>query len=164
MKKRYFKTKPKSLPKGYDSKLELRLHQGPLKQAQHHPPKEDLIKYSITHHYEPDFIFIHNDKLYVLEIKGRFRDSTEAAKYLHINKYLEDWHLFQSSNCDTIELVFLFENASTVFPFAKRRKDGTKRTHADWANKNGFRWLCEKRGDVEDVETLEDFVNKLEEQ
>ena len=25
-------------------------------------------------------------------------------------------------------------------PQAKRRKDGTKRTHAEWAEKNNFKW------------------------
>jgi hypothetical protein len=28
-------------------------------------------------------------------------------------------------------------------PGAKRRKDGTKRSHAEWAYKNGFRWFSE---------------------
>ena len=26
-------------------------------------------------------------------------------------------------------------------PQAKKRKDGTKRTHAEWAEKNNFKWL-----------------------
>ena len=162
MKKRYFKSRPKSLPKGYDSKLEYRLHQGPLKDTQHHPSKEDLIPYTVNHTYEPDFVFEYNDTLYVCEAKGRFRDSTEAAKYKHIRNNLKDWNCFNDSECDTIELVILFENASTVFPFAKKRKDGTKNTHGEWATKNGFRWLCEKRGDLDDVNSLEDLVNKIE--
>ena len=29
-------------------------------------------------------------------------------------------------------------------PNAKRRKDGTKRSHAEWANTNGFRWFSEE--------------------
>ena len=28
-------------------------------------------------------------------------------------------------------------------PRAKKRKDGTKRTHAEWADYNGFRWFTE---------------------
>ena len=28
-------------------------------------------------------------------------------------------------------------------PAAKRRKDGTKRSHAEWAEANGFRWFSE---------------------
>jgi hypothetical protein len=41
------------------------------------------------------------------------------------------------------ELVFLFANPSAPMPGAKRRKDGTKRSHAEWAWKNGFRWFSE---------------------
>jgi hypothetical protein len=29
-------------------------------------------------------------------------------------------------------------------PAAKRRKDGTKRSHAEWAEANGFRWFSEE--------------------
>lgn len=161
MKKRYFKSRPKALPKGYDSKLEYRLHQGPLKNTQHHPPKEDLIQYSVTHTYEPDFYFEYDGTMFVVESKGRARDNAEMRKYIFVRDYLKDWHLFQNSKCDTIELVFLFENANTPFPFAKKRKDGTKRSHGEWATKNKFKWLCEKRGDLEGIETLEDFVNKI---
>jgi len=39
--------------------------------------------------------------------------------------------------------VFLFSNPSAPMPSAKLRKDGTKRSHAEWAEKNGFRWFSE---------------------
>ena len=29
-------------------------------------------------------------------------------------------------------------------PQAKKRKDGTKRTHAEWAEKNNFNWYSEE--------------------
>jgi len=29
-------------------------------------------------------------------------------------------------------------------PQAKRRKDGTKRSHAEWAESHGFRWFSEE--------------------
>lgn len=29
-------------------------------------------------------------------------------------------------------------------PGAKRRKDGTKRSHGEWADTNGFRWFSEE--------------------
>ena len=38
------------------------------------------------------------------------------------------------------ELVFLFAEPTAPMPQAKRRKDGTKRTHSEWAEANGFRW------------------------
>ena len=43
-----------------------------------------------------------------------------------------------------MELVFLFSNPNSPMPQAKKRKDGTKRTHAEWAETNGFRWFSEK--------------------
>ena len=163
MKRRYFKTRPKSLPKGYDSKLELRLHEGPLKGTQHHVEKDDRIPYSIEHKYEFDFLFQLDNKIYILETKGRYRDSTESSKYLHIRKYLTEWKVFKESGCTEIELILIFENAATPMPFSKRRKDGTKLSHGEHATKNGFRWLCEKRGDLQGVVTREDLINKLEE-
>ena len=39
------------------------------------------------------------------------------------------------------ELVFLFSNPSAPMPNAKMRRDGTKRSHAEWAEKNKFRWF-----------------------
>ena len=44
---------------------------------------------------------------------------------------------------EDIELVFLFANPSAPMPGAKRRKDGTKRSHGEWAGANGFRWYSE---------------------
>ena len=158
MKKRYFKPRPKNLPKGYDSKLEYRLHQEALKYAEHHCHKDDRVRYSIPHTYEYDFLFEHDGKIYLVETKGRFRDSTESRKYLFIRDYLSEW-----SGGKPCELVLLFENASTPMPFAKNRKDGTKATHGEWARKNGFRWLCEKRGDIEGIDSPEALIRKLEE-
>ena len=163
MKKRFFKTKPKNLPKGYDSFLEYNLHQTALKDTQHHPDKTDLIKYTIPHTYQYDFLFTYNDSMFVIETKGRFRDSTEARKYTYIRDYLTDWHVYKESACKSIELLLIFENASTCMPFAKARKDGTKLSHGEWASKNNFRWLCQKRGDLVGVETAEDIVNKFTE-
>ena len=41
------------------------------------------------------------------------------------------------------ELVFLFQKPFSPMPQAKKRKDGTKRTHAEWAETNNFRWYSE---------------------
>ena len=163
MKRRYFKTRPKSLPKGYDSKLELRLHEGPLKGTQHHVPKEDLIPYTVAHSYEPDYIFIVKNKLFICESKGRAREQSEMRKLCYVRDNLDGWDYYKNSGCNEIEIILIFENASTPMPFAKKRKDGSKQSHGDWATKNGFRWLCEKRGDLQDVVTREDLINKLEE-
>lgn len=156
MKKRYFKKRPAKLPKGYDSKLELRLHEGPLKYAAHHCHKDERIEYLVPHKYEYDFLVEHKGVTYIIEVKGRFRDSTEAAKYRWIRDYIKEWN--KGKPC---ELVIIFENASTSMPFAKKRKDGTKRNHGEWATGNKFRWLCEKRGDLEEVTSPQELIDKL---
>lgn len=161
-KKRYFPTRDKKLPKGYDSWLEVDLHEGPLKQAQHHPAKVDLIPYAVPHTYEYDFLFIHNKKMYLCEAKGRLRDSADGRRYHYIKESLKDWHVFQNSGCTDIEFFFLFENAKTPFPFAKKRLDGTKMSHGEWATKHGYRWLCKKSGQLEGVDSSETLVKVLE--
>ena len=69
----------------------------------------------------------------MLESKGRFWDHAEYSKYIWVKKNLPP----------NVELVFLFANASAPMPRAKVRKDGTKRTHGEWATANGFRWFTE---------------------
>ena len=118
----------KGLPKGYDSKWEYELHQNELKNWEHH---KGLIEYSIQHKYHPDFIKIIDNKIIYLEAKGRFWDYPEYSKYKWVRKYLPE-------DC---ELVFLFSDPYAAMPAAKKRKDGTKRSHAEWADKNKFRWF-----------------------
>ena len=49
-----------------------------------------------------------------------------------------------------MELVFLFQKPFSPMPGATKRKDGTKRTHAEWAETNGFRWFSETKLPEED--------------
>lgn len=110
-------------PKGYDSWFEYDLHTGVLKPCKYHT---DLVHYTQEKLYEPDFVI--GD--FLIEAKGRFRDSEEARKYVDIrNSLIHE------------ELVFVFYNPDTPMPRARRRKDGTKFTMADWANKNDFRYF-----------------------
>ena len=157
MKKRWFKPKDKGLPKGYDSKLEYELHQTVFNGAIHHLPKADNVPYTISHLYEPDFVFTADSVMYVVETKGRMRDSTESAKYRHIIPYLNDWNYFKESGCTSIEFIILFENSATPMPFSKKRKDGTKLSHGEWATKNKIKWLCCKKIDTQTL-TLEGFI------
>ena len=83
--------------------------------------------------YEPDFVKTVNNKTILLEAKGRFWDFAEYSKYIWVKKVLPP----------DIELVFLFANPSSPMPQAKRRKDGTKRSHGEWASANGFKWYSE---------------------
>jgi hypothetical protein len=135
MRKRYFGNKKA------DSKWEGKLMEGLMESFQHHN-KEHNLKYSIPKTYEPDFVRevralcqvdMCKVKVYV-EAKGRFRDRDEARKYKYIR--------------DAIELeedifIFLFYKADTPMPFAKKRKDGTKLTHGEWATLNNFEWYEE---------------------
>lgn len=125
-KKRGSRGKP---PKPYDSWLEYDLHQGPLKGCSHHP---DRLPYTIEKEYEPDFIVDNT----LIEVKGRFRDRTEAAKYLWIRRTLWEYGEY--------ELVFIFDNPNLPMPHAKKRANGTKQTHGEWSTKNGFTYYSKE--------------------
>ena len=142
---------------GYDSIWEATLHESILKDWEHHT---ESVSY-ITHHtYKPDFIRKIKGKKILLESKGRFWDHAEYSKYLWVQKALPK----------NTELIFLFANPASPMPGAKRRKDGTKRTHAEWAETNGFRWYSEdtmpdkwidvSAKDTEDFKKRNDKTNK----
>ena len=126
------KPRPKKVgvPKGYDSLWEATLHETVLQEWKHH---WDNISYVVKHKYEPDFVKVIGDKTILLEAKGRFWDYQEYNKYVWIRKSLKP----------NQELVFLFSSPTSPMPQAKRRKDGTKRSHAEWAEKNNFKWYSE---------------------
>ena len=127
------KPRPKkvNVAQGYDSKWEFDIHQTILKDWMHHGEK---IVYVVKHKYEPDFVKMFNNKIVLLEAKGRFWDYAEYSKYIHIREALPKDY----------ELVFLFQKPFSPMPQAKKRKDGTKRTHAEWAEKNNFTWYSEE--------------------
>ena len=126
------KPRPKKtgVPKGYDSKWEYDIHQTILKDWKHH---YESIKYIIKKNYEVDFAKTINDKTILLEAKGRFWDYQEYNKYVWVRKVLKP----------NQELVFLFLSPYAPMPQAKRRKNGTKRSHAEWAETNNFTWYSE---------------------
>lgn len=150
------KKKKKIMPKGYDSRLEYDLHKNELKNFSYHP--EEKITYVTTSTYEPDFtteICMEQDckctqrrrcgrtKEILVEVKGRFRERKEASKYIHIRESLK---AKQSISKKETEIIFIFQDADKPMPFAGKRKDGTKQTHGEWAEKNGFKYACVKRG------------------
>ncbi|MBL4591209.1 MAG: hypothetical protein JKY96_04550 [Phycisphaerales bacterium] len=109
--------------------MEYDLGTGVLKGLPFEPIK---IPYSVKTTYTPDFV--NEEKKILFEAKGRFSDQAEASKYIH----------FRHCNPD-YEIIFIFEKPNCPFPFAKKRKKcGTKRTHAEWAEGNGFRYCCPK--------------------
>ena len=129
-KPRKLRPNEKNVHKGYDSGWEYTLHKNVLSKWSHH---SDKVSYVVEHTYEPDFTKVIDGVEYLLEAKGRFWDYQEYNKYVWIRKCLKD----------NQELIFLFSSPSSPMPQAKRRKDGTKRSHAEWAEKNNFRWYSE---------------------
>lgn len=142
------KTK-KKIPAGYDSRLEYDLHKKELKRFNYHP--EERIQYEVPHSYEPDFVAeicckhgTHSaecrcsgsSKEILVEVKGRFRERKEATKYIYVRESLKE----------NQEIIFLFQDSDKPMPFSKKRKDGTKQSHGEWAEKNGFRFYCLKKG------------------
>ena len=129
--KRVPRPKEKNLIVGYDSNWEYELHSGIFNQWSFHTEK---IPYTVEHTYQPDFVKQIGDKTIFLEAKGRFWDHAEYSKYIWIKKSLPKHS----------ELIFLFASPDAAMPGAKKRKDGTKFSHAEWAEKNKFRWFSEK--------------------
>jgi len=111
----------------YDSKFEKEAHEI-MQGCEYHP--EQRLFYLVPKHYEPDFVYTHSGKTWYIEAKGRFRTSEEARKYVIIAQGFSP----------TEELVFLFQRANTPMPGSRRRKDGTRYTMEEWADKHGFRW------------------------
>jgi len=111
----------------YDSKFEKTAHEI-MHGCEYHP--EQRIFYLVPKHYEPDFVYTTQSKTWYIEAKGRFRTSEEARKYVIIAETLGPKE----------ELVFLFQRANTPMPGSRRRKDGTRYTMEEWAEKHGFRW------------------------
>lgn len=104
----------------------------------------DKVSYVVERKYEPDFEIKHKDGKYLLEFKGYFRDAPEAAKYTWIRKALPD----------STELLFVFDNPDKPIHFKPKRTCGTKMTHAQWAEKNKFRYFSPT--------SFETFYNQLE--
>ncbi len=126
--------------RNYDSKFELKLHEGVLSHCDFHT--KETFDYTTSHKYHPDFIWRANGKTFLIESKGRFEDTAEASKYRHIRDHL----------ADGVEIIFLFQRPANAMPRAKVRKDGSKATHGEWATRHNFRWFTE--------ETIGEFFNE----
>ena len=112
------------VPKPYRSWLEHGLGTGILKDMDYEP---FTLPYQITTTYKPDFVNV--SKRIIFECKGRFGDSAEAAKYVHFRRCNPDW-----------EIIFIFERPECPMPHTRKRKDGSRYRHRDWAEKNKFQW------------------------
>lgn len=95
---------------------------------------KNYVSYSVQHNYTPDNVKQLDDgRIIIVEKKGRFRDREAATKYIWIREHLKD----------NEELIFIFSDPKKPFPHARKRKDGTKQTHSEWAEKNEFRWFSD---------------------
>jgi hypothetical protein len=97
-----------------------------LKKCRYEPFK---LSYTWESEYIPDFVPKHNEKI-LIEAKGRFRTRQEARKYGAVRDANPDY-----------EIVFVFMNPNVPMPGARKRKDGTRLSHKEWAEMNNFRWF-----------------------
>lgn len=112
----------------YRSKLEKRLGEGRLSKLKYEP---FTLSYTQVKEYLPDFV--NESKQIVFEVKGYFRTSQEAKKYVDVKASNPDWMY-----------VFIFSDPDKPLPWAKRRVgDGKRMSHREWAEKNGFQWCTE---------------------
>lgn len=87
------------------------------------------VSYTWESEYCPDFV-PNIDQDILIEAKGRFRTRQESRKYEAVRK------------CNpSLEIVFVFMNPNVPMPGARKRKDGSKLTHKEWAELNNFRWF-----------------------
>lgn len=122
------KVRPNERYQGYDSKFEHDLHRNVLYNWEHHDKE---VPYVVHRKYNPDFVRTIDGMEIFVEAKGRFWDSDEYSKYVWVRESLTE----------NQKIVFIFYNPASPMPRSKTRKDGTKRTHAEWANEMGFLWF-----------------------
>lgn len=84
----------------------------------------DKLAYYVERHYIPDL------KLgtMIVELKGYFRQDSQRKMKAVKAQYPD------------MDVRFVFQKASATIQGAKKRKDGTKMTCAEWADRNGFVW------------------------
>jgi hypothetical protein len=91
------------------------------------------LDYTISHRYQPDFVHPKSEGI-LLEVKGYFRDASEARKYVAVKRDNPD-----------IELIFIFNNPDKkAHPNCRPRKDGTVMTLHEWCMKEGFLYYHER--------------------
>jgi len=82
----------------------------------------EKLAYYVERHYVPD---LKVGAMYV-ELKGYFRQDAQRKM-----KAVKAQH-------PELDIRFVFQNANATIQGAKKRKDGSKMTCAEWAERNGF--------------------------
>ena len=97
----------------------------------------DLNQRGVPYQYEPDKVSYTVERFYIpdlllgtmyVELKGYFRQDAQRKM-----KAVKAQH-------PELDIRFVFQNASATIQGAKKRKDGSKMTCAEWADRNGFVW------------------------
>ena len=98
---------------------------------------EDLNERGVSYQYEPDKMAYYVERHYIpdlavgsmiVELKGYLRQDSQR-KMKAIKAQYPD-----------LDIRFVFQKASSTIQGAKKRKDGSKMTCAEWADRQGFVW------------------------
>ena len=84
----------------------------------------EKLAYYVERHYSPDLAV----GTMIVELKGYFRQDAQRKM-----KAVKAQH-------PELDIRFVFQNASATVQGAKKRKDGSKMTCKEWADRNGFMW------------------------
>ena len=84
----------------------------------------EKIAYTVERHYIPDLLI---NQMWV-ELKGYFRQDAQRKM-----KAIKAQH-------PDMDIRFVFQKADSPIQGAKKRKDGSKMTCAEWADRQGFVW------------------------
>ena len=85
------------------------------------------LPYTVTRNYTPDLKI---GETYI-EVKGYFRKDAQRKM-----RNMKEQH-------PELDIRFLFQRANSPVQGAKKRKDGTKMTCGEWADKHNFIWAEE---------------------
>ena len=97
----------------------------------------DLDERGVSYKYEPEKLAYYVERHYIpdlavgtmiVELKGYFRQDAQRKM-----KAVKAQH-------PELDIRFVFQNASATVQGAKKRKDGSKMTCKEWADRNGFMW------------------------
>jgi hypothetical protein len=86
---------------------------------------KEVLDYVIEHKYHPDIVLLNG---ILIEVKGFFL-TEDRRKMIAVRK--------QNPEKD---IRLLFQNSSSPVEGAVKRKDGSKLTNKEWAEKHGFQW------------------------
>ena len=98
---------------------------------------EDLNERGVSYQYEPDKMAYYVERHYIpdlsvgtmiVELKGYLRQDSQR-KMKAIKAQYPD-----------LDVRFVFQKASATIQGAKKRKDGSKMTCGEWADRQGFVW------------------------